>query len=182
MEEWKEYRLEEVGNVITGKTPKTANKEFFGGDVFFITPADLNTPYKRIKETQRTLSKEGLYSIKGSILPPKSICVSCIGNLGYIGMTTDYCASNQQINSIVVNPSFDPDFIYYVLRNHWEYFKSLEGQSTALSILNKTLFSKIVITAPQLEEQKRIADFLSSLDDKIELNRQINDNLIKLVA
>ena len=93
------------------------------------------------------------------------------------GMTSQKCISNQQINSIIPNKDHDPSFIYYLMKNLWPFFKNYEGQSTTLSILNKTQFSKIEVIIPQLTVQKRISGILSALDDKIELNNKINDNL-----
>ncbi len=87
------------------------------------------------------------------------------------------CSSNQQINSITVNENFDKDFVYYAVKNLWKYFKNYEGQSTTLSILNKGQFSEIKIKVPALNTQRHIASILSSLDDKIEVNRRIYDNL-----
>ena len=177
MEEWKEYKLEEIGKITTGKTPKTAIKENFGGSIFFVSPSDINTPYKYVSETDRYLTEEGLNSIASNSIEEGSICVSCIGNLGYVGIVKQHCASNQQINSITVNEEHNRDFIYYSIKNLWPFFKSYEGQSTALSILNKGQFSKISIKCPSLNTQTRIASILSSLDDKIECNRRINENL-----
>ena len=177
MTSWKTYRLGEIGKIVTGKTPRTSQSEYFDGDIPFITPADLNTPFKRILSTQRTLTIEGLNSIKGCIIPANSIAVSCIGNLGYVGITNQICATNQQINTIIVNDQFDSHFIYYTIKHLWPYLKNLEGQSTTLSILNKTQFSQIEISLPPLEEQRRIAGILGAIDDKIENNCRINDNL-----
>ena len=46
--------------------------------------------------------------------------------------------------------------------------------------INTKLMAEIPILLPKLEEQRCIADILSSFDDKIELNRRINDNLIPI--
>ena len=110
-------------------------------------------------------------------MPKGSICVSCIGNIGYLGITTEECISNQQINSIIVNENNDIDFVYYLLKSLWAYFKNYEGQSTALSILNKTQFSKIKVQIPNIGVQKKISGVLKMLDEKIELNNAINNNL-----
>jgi len=177
MEEWKEYKLEDIGKITTGKTPKTAIKEYFDGNILFVTPADINTPYKYVSKTARYLSEKGLNSISSNSIDKGSICVSCIGNIGYVGVVNMKCASNQQINSITVNKEHDRDFVYYAIKNLWPFFKNYEGQSTTLSILNKGQFSKIAIKAPQKDIQQRIASILSSLDDKIEVNRKINENL-----
>lgn len=168
--------IEHLGRIITGKTPKTKEKTFWDGNIPFVTPQDLQHG-KHILGTERKITNEGASSVKGAILPPKAICVSCIGNLGYVSQTCKKSVTNQQINSIIVNEQNDADFIYYLLKDMWSVFKNLEGQSTTLSILNKTLFSKIEVTIPSLEEQQRISYILNTLDEKIEQNAQINRNL-----
>ena len=59
----------------------------------------------------------------------------------------------------------------------WPYFKNYEGQSTALSILNKSQFSKIEIPCHSRKQQDDIANILNNIDDRIELNNAINNNL-----
>lgn len=152
--------LADFGTIITGKTPSTKQTTFWGGDIPFITPADLQVN-KHIFSTERFITKEGMLSVKGSILPKDTICVSCIGNIGYVGKTTGTSISNQQINSIIVNEDHNPDYVYYLLKSLWNYFKSLEGQSTTLSILNKTQFSKIEVPDRTKKEENDIA----SIDD-----------------
>ena len=175
--EWKQIRIGDLGLVITGKTPQTKNAKYWGGHRLFITPKDLQRT-KHIFQTERIITDAGLESVKGCKLPARAVCVSCIGNIGYVGMTTQDCISNQQINSIVVNKDYDADYVYYVMRGLWPLFKKYEGSSTALSILNKSQFSNIrVRVVTDIKVQRRIAAILSSLDDKIELNNKINANL-----
>lgn len=174
--EWKQCTIADLGEVVTGKTPPTKASEFWDGSIHFVTPRDIQG-LKHITNTERRITETGLQKVKGSILPPSAVCISCIGNIGYTGMTTERCVSNQQINSIIVNDDNDPDFVFYLIRNLWPYFKNYEGQSTTLSILNKTQFSKIPIALPNKSVQKRIAAILSSIDEKIAVNTQINDNL-----
>ena len=174
--EWQECTIGDLGQIVTGKTPPTKNNEYWGGKVMFITPKDIQAT-KHIFKTERYVTGEGKVAVRGAILPKGSICVSCIGNIGYLGITTEECISNQQINSIIVNENNDIDFVYYLLKSLWAYFKNYEGQSTALSILNKTQFSKIKVQIPNIEVQKKIAGVLRMLDEKIELNTAINNNL-----
>ena len=176
MGEWKQCTIADLGMVITGKTPSTKITELWDGTVHFVTPKDIQG-LKHITNTERRITDAGLQKVKGSALPPRAVCVSCIGNIGYTGMTTQKCVTNQQINSIIVNSDNDPDFVYYLMRYLWPFFKNYEGQSTTLSILNKTQFSKISVTVPDKATQKRIAEVLSALDEKIAANARINDNL-----
>ena len=178
MSELKRIKLGDVGQIKTGKTPLTKVPSYYDGTIHFVSPADLNNCDKNILHTAKTISNSGLQSIKGCILPKRTICVSCIGNLGYVGITTMECASNQQINSIIVDESrYNVDFIYYTIKHLWRYFKSQENQSTTISIINKSTFSNIEIYYPSLETQKKIASILSSLDDKIAVNKKICENL-----
>ena len=181
MGEWKQCTIADLGIVVTGKTPSTKIAELWDGAVHFITPKDVQG-LKHITHTERRITDAGLQKVKGSALPPRAVCVSCIGNIGYTGMTTQKCVTNQQINSIIVNDDNDPDFVYYLMRSLWQFFKNYEGQSTTLSILNKTQFSKISVTVPDKATQKRIAEVLSVLDAKIEANDRINDNLEQQAA
>ena len=169
-------KLKDVGKIVTGKTPSTKNTNFWNGDIPFITPKDIQLT-KKIYSTERYISRTGLNSIKSAILSSNAICVSCIGNIGYVAMTTSECATNQQINSIIVNNDIIPDYIYYVLKSMWRMFKNFEGQSTTLSILNKKDFSNIDVYVPNYEKQRKIVKILSSFDKKIEYNNKINDNL-----
>lgn len=168
--------IDNLGEIITGKTPSTKNSEYWNGNIPFITPKDLQGS-KHIISTERKITKLGAATVKGSIIPIHSVCVSCIGVIGYVGITTEESVSNQQINSIIVNENNDTDYVYYLMKWLWPYFKNYEGQSTTLSILNKTHFSKIEIPIHPLDYQRKVSKLLSMIDDKIELNQQINKNL-----
>ena len=173
---FKKAKIKDLGIIITGKTPPTKNDAFWEGEIPFVTPKDIQVT-KHIFHTERTLSFEGADKVSSSLLPAEAICVSCIGNIGYVGMTTKPSVTNQQINSIVCNQKNDPDFIFYLMKSLWTVFKNFEGQSTTLSILNKTQFSNIDILLPDIQKQKEIASQLSLIDKKIENNNRINDNL-----
>ena len=170
--------ISDLGKIVTGKTPLTKRKEYWDGDIPFVTPGDLQNS-KHINSTSRYISEQGMLSVKGTILPKDSVCVSCIGNIGYVGKTTKTSVSNQQINSIIVNDKHNADYVYYLMKSLWRYFKNCENQSTTLSILNKTQFTKIQVVDHSREEEDRIAEFLNMLDLKIEMNTNVNDNLVQ---
>lgn len=172
-----ECSISNLGKVVTGKTPSTKNSLFWEGDIPFITPKDIQKT-KHIFDTERNLTFEGMKSVKNCVLPENAICVSCIGNIGYVAKTTSPAVTNQQINSIIVNDANNSDYVYYLMRSLWQRFKNYEGQSTTLSILNKRQFSEIKILIHEDKAvQTKIANVLSSLDNKIELNEKINQNL-----
>src|SRR5699024_148062 len=176
-DKWKKVKLGSLGDIITGKTPKTNDKENYGNDVLFLTPSD-NMELRYIKDTIRKLSLKGAETVQNKILPKESICVSCIGSqLGKVVITTEDTVTNQQINSIIPNDDVDYKYLYYTMLLVGNKLNFLSKTSTAVPIINKTEFSNQEIYLPPLEEQKSIADLLSSFDDKIENNNAIIANL-----
>ncbi|NMA74601.1 MAG: hypothetical protein GX963_10680 [Bacteroidales bacterium] len=176
-DKWKKVKLGSLGDIITGKTPKTNDKENYGNDVLFLTPSD-NMELRYIKDTIRKLSLKGAEAVQNKILPKESICVSCIGSqLGKVVITTEDTVTNQQINSIIPNDNVDYKYLYYTMLLVGNKLNFLSKTSTAVPIINKTEFSNQEIYLPPLEEQKSIADLLSSFDDKIENNNAIIANL-----
>lgn len=176
--EWIKYKISDIGKIVTGKTPKTAVSEYYGGNVPFLTPSD-DMSAKYVYTTNKALTELGKKAVKGAIIPSNSICVSCIGSdLGKVIITTNETITNQQINSIVVNTEkFDINFIYYSMLILGKLINYHSKTSTAVPIVNKSTFSQYEINCPPLEIQKQIASILSALDDKIELNNKINENL-----
>ena len=176
--DWQTFRLGDVGKVITGKTPPTKDEENFGIDYPFITPVDM-IGQKYVYQTVRNLSEIGRNILKNNLLPSNTICISCIGSdLGKVVKTSKASFTNQQINSIICNETFDSDFIYYALCNISSLIKSIGHNSTAVPIINKTDFSNFEIDAPtDIEIQIKIGSILSSLDDKIENNLNTNKTL-----
>ena len=167
----------DLGRIVTGKTPRTSITENYGGDTPFLTPSD-DLSNKFAPKTSKTLSNQGLSEVKNCLLPANSICVSCIGSdLGKVVLTTKPTVTNQQFNSIIPYKEFNPHYIYYLMNIVGKQLNYLSKTSTAVPIINKTTFSNVEILIPTFEEQTAIANILSSLDDKIELNRRINENL-----
>ena len=175
--ELKKIHISDIGKIVTGKTPKTSVAENYDGDIPFLTPSD-DLSHKSASKTTKTLTEQGLNEVRNSLLPPRSICVSCIGSdLGKVVMTIEPTVTNQQFNSIVPNKNFNADFVYYLMTLVGRELNYLSKTSTAVPIINKSSFSNYEIEAPDLETQKNIASILSSIDSKIELNRRVNDNL-----
>jgi type I restriction enzyme, S subunit len=170
-EKWAEVRVGDLGQVFTGRTPSTKCPEYFGNEVLFITPGDMHQG-KHIHATERSLSNLGASLLKRIQLPPKSICVSCIGwQMGEVAMTSAKSITNQQINSIVPNGDVDPDFLYYSFVPRKQELLSLASAiGVRTPILNKSGFCDLRIMLPALPTQRKIVAILSAYDDLIENN------------
>ena len=175
--ELKKIHISDIGKVVTGKTPRTFVTGNYGGNIPFLTPSD-DLSRKSAPKTAKTLTEQGLNEVKKCLLPPNSVCVSCIGSdLGKVVMTMEPTVTNQQFNSIIPSKDFNADFVYYLMTLVGRELNYLSKTSTAVPIINKSSFSNYEIEVPCLETQKKIASILSSIDSKIELNRRINENL-----
>lgn len=162
--EWVKKTIGEIGEVITGKTPSTNNPNAWNGDILFVTPTDMNGN-KYQTTTLRTVANS-----HPKILPQNAIMFTCIASIGKMSLSVKPCITNQQINSVVVKKD-QPEFIYYQLLNMVDYIKSTQANTT-LPIINKTEFSKFILKIPQYAEQTKIANFLSAIDQKIEVVAQ----------
>ena len=170
--------LGDIGKVITGKTPPKANPEYWGGELDFITPTDF-TDSKYISP-KRQLSSEGEQALHRIVCPANSVIVTCIGSdMGKVALARSDYISNQQINSLVIDEErANPNFIYYLLKlNRPLLRKYAESGGSTMPIINKSTFERLAFAIPDLETQKKIADILGTIDEKIELNRQMNETL-----
>lgn len=167
---WYVAKIENLGNVITGKTPPTSNKKYWNGTIPFITPVDM-TEDKFVKQTQRKITNEGAQKA-GFILPENTVLVVCIGStIGKTGLTSERCVVNQQINAIICNNNLNSHYVFYALNRRAKLLKTFSGVA-AVPIIKKSLFEKFRIPLPPLSEQQKIAEILSTVDQRVELLRQ----------
>ncbi|MBQ0768580.1 MAG: restriction endonuclease subunit S [Bizionia sp.] len=169
--DWEVKRLCEIGEVITGSTPSTKNNKYYDGNIMFISPADISKS-KLIKTTVKSITELGL-SVSRQI-PKNAICVVCIGStIGKIGLTTDLCTTNQQVNSIIPHESSITDFLFYASDLFLPKQLSIEAGLQAVPIVNKSSFEKLVI--PSTKKHKEaifIGNKLNSIDQKIQTEQQ----------
>jgi type I restriction enzyme, S subunit len=170
-EDWEVVRIKDVGSVITGTTPSTSVKEFWDGDIPFVTPSDFKNDSVYVYQTGRKVTSAGAQ--KGRIIPKNSILVVCIGStLGKIALSYEECITNQQINAIICeNFKVNPFFVYYFLLKNQGLLKAYAGTTTK-PIVKKSLFETFLIPLPSLLEQREIAEILQTIDQKIEIEKK----------
>lgn len=176
-ERWKNVELKEIGKVSTGKTPPTRIKEYWNGEISFITPEDLVNG-KYINNPKRHISEKGIKEANG-LLPKDTIAVVCIGSIGNISILKNPAVTNQQINSIICNEDVNPEYVYYQILHRKKTLENLAGINV-VKIIKKSLFEKIKIPLPPLSEQNRIVNILSTIDEKLEFERKRKGKLERL--
>ena len=170
-------KLREIGEIITGNTPKTTEKDNYGEEYNWVTPGDMGIS-KYITNTEKKLSLKGFE--KSRKVNKGSILVTCIGStIGKIGIAGKECSTNQQINSINLFNNINNEYVYYAIKYNFKYFTDYISNQ-AVPIINKTVFGNLRIPNISLSRQKKIAITLKILDKKIECNKKIIDEYKKL--
>lgn len=175
---WKKYKLEEIGEIVGGGTPSTTNPLNFNGNIPWLTPKDLTGyNFKHIKAGERFISNEGLKNSGAKLMPKGTVLMSSRAPIGYLAIAENELCTNQGFKSIICNKDICHNyFIYYLLKNNIDKLHQIATGTTFLEVSGSAL-KNFEITLPPLPEQQAIAEILSSLDDKIELNLQTNKTL-----
>ena len=179
MNKWKPHKLSEIGSVVGGATPSTTVDAYYNGEIPWLTPKDLSDFHERyIERGERNITKSGLNSCSAQLLPAGSVLFSSRAPIGYVAIAKNPIATNQGFKSIIPNPEkVDSLFLYYLLRYNKDNIEAMGSGTTFKEVSGATMKNIEVYLPEDLDEQRRIAGILGSLDDKIELNRRINANL-----
>ena len=167
----KTITIGDLGTIITGKTPPTTNKNYYGDYAVFIKPTDISEQCKFTYETEEMYSKFAAEKYESSLIPKGAICVPCIGTIGTkMTMAPCDCYTNQSINSIVCGENYDNEYVYYLIKNFLPGLKAYNlGTASGREYVSKSNFEKIELVAEQdINIQKRIGVILSRYDSLIE--------------
>lgn len=159
-EGWKTLPLETVTKVVNGGTPKTKVPEYWGGNILWITPAEmggLSTPY--LFDSRRKITDEGLRHSSASIVPPHSVILSTRAPIGHVVINAEEMCFNQGCRGLVPCEILNYKYLYYFLFGNSKLLNDL-GNGTTFKELPAGNLKQIKIPLPSLEEQKRIVAIL----------------------
>lgn len=128
----------------------------------------MNNQGKFINYTEKTITKEGLENSSAWIVPKNSILYSIYASVGFIAINNINLSTSQAIYSIILKDNVDINYIYYYLQNLKKNIHKYIETGTQGN-LNSKIVQNFNIKIPSLNEQKRIGNFLSLIDEKIEL-------------
>jgi type I restriction enzyme S subunit len=181
--EFKKSTLGEIAlEIKTGKTPPTSNPEYFGDELNWYTPTDLDRE-KILGNSKRRITQKALNDKKVVVLKPNTILLGCIGDIGKIGLIKESASSNQQITGILPKEEIvNSEFLYYWLKNNKNRLRDT-STSAIVPILNNKQLSTIKIEFPEsIEDQIRIAGILTQAESLIVQRKEsitLLDELLK---
>ena len=175
----KQYRIEEICEVISGGTPSTKVANYWNGDIVWLTPKDLsNITTKWISRSSNKITKDGLDNSAARMLPINAVLLSSRAPIGYLALAKKPLCTNQGFKSMICNTNYIlPEYLYYYLHTKVEELNNISTGST-FKELSSSLLKNYVVSIHDLTTQQHIVDILGSIDEKIENNERIMDLLI----
>ena len=167
--------IADLGKIITGNTPSRNKPELYGKHTPFIKATDIMEGNKYTFNSEECYSEEGYNKYFSSLIPKGSTCVVTIGSIGKkMTMAHCDCFINQAMNAIVPNDDYDPEYVYYAIKNIIGNLKSLDsGTASGRENVSKSAFSKMPINIESdKSKQIKIGKILSAYDDLIENNQK----------
>ncbi len=175
--EWKQVAFADVIELISGGTPKTSVSEYWGGSIPWLSVKDFNTGYRWANTAEKTITERGLAESATTILNRGDIIISARGTVGVVAQLAQPMAFNQSCYGIRGRQGIaETNFVYYALRHAVSQMQQV-AHGGVFNTITRDTFKIIKTKLPPLKEQRAIACILGALDDKIELNRRMNETL-----
>ena len=176
-ENWEWVRLGDLCNASSGKTPSTSQKEFWNGNVLWVTSKDVKQKY--IDSTQICLSDLGASSMQ--LYPPKTMII--VGRSGIlrhslpVAILKKSATVNQDLKALVFKDDRIVEFVYAVIKGMEQHLlHEYKKAGTTVDNLNFDLFLTAPISLPPLAEQQRIVEKIQEAFaeiDSIENNKEL---------
>ena len=165
---FRRYAISEIGDIISGATPKTTVPDNFGGEIPWLTPADLSGyTGKYISHGARNLTRQGYDSCSTHLMPAGTVLLSSRAPIGYVAIAKNEICTNQGFKSIVPKTFVNSEFLYYQLKSLKNTLQNL-GSGTTFKELSAKKLATVQVVIPSLEEQKSIVSKIEELFSKLD--------------
>lgn len=167
--EWKEEKLKETLKVgKSGGTPSTKNKEYYDGTIPFLSIKDVTESNGIIDDTEKHINNDAIQNSSSWIVPKGSLTISMYASVGSVAKFSSDVATSQAFFNMIFKDGINVDFMYhffnqYNLMGRWKRLIATGTQGN----LNATEINNILVRIPSEIEQRKIASFLSKLDQII---------------
>ena len=171
---WETKKLKDVCEIIGGGTPETNRSEYWSGNIQWFTPTEIKSNF--VSKSERTISDLGLKNSSAKLLPKVVIFLTTRATIGEVSIALEECTTNQGFQSLIVKEHCNNLFLFNWLKvNKYELEKRANGSTFAE--ISKSEIEKIQINIPHAEEQAKIANSLSSIDLKIDIEAKLLQEL-----
>jgi len=152
-----------VEKAQSGGTPKSTEKDYYNGNIPFLSISDLTIQGKYIRETTKSITDSGLNESSAWLVPINSIIYSMYASVGFVSISKIPLATSQAMLNLIIKDGFDVEYIYYYLDQIRGKLKKYISTGTQGNLNAKTVRS-FEIAYPSLSEQQKISQILSTQD------------------
>lgn len=161
----KKAKLGDICTIVSGSTPKTSKKEYWDGNLRWITPAEIADDSYFIYDTERYITEAGAMNAHLNLLPIGTVLLSSRAPIGKVAIAGAEMYCNQGFKNLICSPCVNNCYLYYYLKSKKDYLNSL-GRGATFKEISRQIVSEIEIPLPELDEQQRIVrqfDLLAKL-------------------
>ena len=177
---WEWVRIGDVSDIVNGGTPDTNKKEFWEGNILWVTPKDLGKLNSNfVDDTERKITNAGLKNSSAKILTENSVILSSRAPIGHLAINTKPISTNQGCKGITPYDGLNTKYLYYFLKKSVKLLNDL-GSGTTFKELSGLKLSEVLIPLPPVAEQQLIVDKIEELLPLVEQYGTAESELRKL--
>lgn len=176
--QWKIEKLGNLSQMSSGGTPKSSVKEYYDGDILWVSIADMTEQGMYVSRTAKTLTQLGVDNSAAKVYPKGTVLYAMYASIGEVSIAVEDMASSQAILGIQVGERLLNKYLYYFLVGQKERIK-LQGQAGTQSNLNAGMVRDFDIPLPSISEQEKIVHFFDLFEKEIDVLKQQLENYKK---
>lgn len=166
---WSKSSIGDIAKVTSGGTPSRANKEYWGGDIPWVTTSQID--FDDISNAEEFITDSGLKNSAAKLFPKGTILLALYGQgvtRGRVSVLKIDATTNQACAAILLNSTDnDTRFVFYYLQSKYESIRNLSNGGGQKNLSGGLIKSLPIALPIDISEQKKIAEFLTSVDTKI---------------
>lgn len=167
----KKMKLGEIGEIVSGSTPKTNIKEYWDGEILWVTPAEIQEDDYYIADTQRKITNLAVEKTNLKLLPKGTVLLSSRAPIGKVAICDNDMYCNQGFKNIICSDRMENRYVYYFLKHNVEYIKSL-GRGATFKEISKGIVENLEIPYRGKKEQIEIANKLDKITEILKIRKQ----------
>ena len=164
-------KLGQLAEIVSGSTPRTNVKEYWDGNILWITPAEIQEDDYYILDTQRKITQLAVEKTNLRILPKGTVLLSSRAPIGKVAICDNEMYCNQGFKNIICSEKLNNRYVYYYLKYNVEYIKSL-GRGATFKEISKGIVENLEIPFIDKQKQIEVANKLDKITEIIKIRKE----------
>ena len=173
-------KLGDVCTIVSGATPKTKTDEYWGGEIKWVTPAELDGDSHYISDTEKHLTEAGYKSASLHMMPKGTVLLTTRAPIGKVAIAAEEMSCNQGFKNLVCSPVINNEFLYLYLKSRTAELQAM-GRGATFKELSKKNVAGFEINLPAIDRQLDAVAKLTAAGSQIARAKQQRDQLDSLV-